>query len=294
MRVRALVLAIAAVAALLGGPDGAPVAAAPAGTVRAVGSGPLDDVLRWAAEERRCGLTTNKLAALMLAPTYPETGTPLGAAPSPMTLSRWDAQRGLHSFGTVDGQPRAFWHPGIGMWQYDAAGLGASYTAAQLIDTNVVAARTAAVIAGRWCAKAGLANAWVPWHACRDGACRTIFRSIYRVDGDRLVGVGRDSTVTRRGGMTRHTCDGPGRTKPSTCWRVDPARAQGYKGFTAAAYGPAPLSAPFYVYRASGREYRFWLPEDTGHHRGVWAERPLGANARTSLAWHRGTPLSVS
>jgi hypothetical protein len=26
----------------------------------------------------------------------------------------------------------------------------------------------------------------------------------------------------------------------------------------------------------------------------VWAERPLGANARTSLAWHRGTPLSVS
>ena len=37
---------------------------------------------------------------------------------------------------------------------------------------------------------------------------------------------------------------------------VDPARAQGYKGWTNPAFGPSPLSAPFYVYERNGNEYR--------------------------------------
>ena len=50
----------------------------------------MDDVLYWAAQYQpaACGLSTNQLAAIMLAPTYPETGASGTSAPSPMTLSR--------------------------------------------------------------------------------------------------------------------------------------------------------------------------------------------------------------
>ena len=130
LRLVALALLLGALAPLAPPSPVTPVDPAAAG--RTFGDDPLDDVLHWAAEERRCGLTTNKLAALMLAPTYPETGTPTGQAPAPMTLSRWDNQAGLHSFATVAGQPRAFWHPGVGMWQFDSAGLGAPFTAARI------------------------------------------------------------------------------------------------------------------------------------------------------------------
>ena len=269
-------------------PTSTPVAAAPT-----FGDQPLDDVLHWAARERRCGLTRNKLAALMLAPTYPETGSPSGQAPSPMTLSRWDNQPGLHSFGTVRSQRRAFWHPGVGMWQFDSAGLGAPFTAAQRIDTYVVAARTAATMAARWCTHPTLAYVWAPWYGCGATTCRGIFRSIYRSATDRLVGPARDAGVPARGGMVRRTCTGPAQSGSFTCWRVDPARAEGYAGFTAPGFGPAPITAPFYVYAFGGREYRHWLRADTGYAQGIWATRPLGSNARTSLTWHRGDGLVV-
>lgn len=267
--------------------------AEPASADRSFGDAPLDDVLHWAAQHRRCGLTTNKLAALMLAPTYPETGTPSGQAPSPMTLSRWDPQPGLHSFGTVAGEPRAFWHPGVGMWQFDSAGLGAPFTAAQRIDTYVVAAQTAATMADRWCDNPSLSYVWAPWYGCGSTTCRNIYRAIYRPATDRLVGVTRALGVTARGGMQRRTCTGAARGGSFACWRIDPARAQGYAGFRAAGFGPAPVTAPFYVYAAGGREYRHWLARDTGYARDIWATRPLSGNARTSLRWHRGTTLTV-
>jgi len=291
LRLVALALLLGALAPLV--PPSAVTAVAPAAASRTFGDAPLDDVRHWAAEERRCGLTTNKLAAMMLAPTYPETGATSGQAPSPMTLSRWDDQPGLHSFGTVVDQRRAFWHPGVGMWQFDSAGLGAPFTAAQRIDTFVVSAQAAATMADRWCTNPTLAYVWAPWYGCGGGGstCRDIFAAIYRRSTDRLVGVTRDTGVLRRGGMTRHTCTGPARAGEFTCWRVDPRQAQGYAGFSAAGFGPAPLTAPFFVYAAGGREYRHWLRADTGYRRGVWATRPLGANARHSLTWHRGDGL---
>ncbi len=279
-----LVLAAGLLAGLVVTGPGAPASPAAAGP--AFGRDPLDDVLHWATEEARCGLTPNQLAALVLAPTYPETGTPVGATPSPMTLSRWDNQIGLHSFRTVRGQPRAFWHPGIGAWQFDSAGMGARLTAAQAIDTNVAAAHTARAIAARWCANPTLAHVWAPWYGCAGRACHKTYYTIYRRKTDRLVAVTPDLDVQARGGMQRRTCIGPARRVAFTCWRVDPSRAQGHAAFAAPRYGPAPISAPFYVYAANGREYRHWLRADTGYGRGVWASRPLGANARTGLTWH--------
>jgi len=284
-----LVLAACVLTAVLAG--GLLASAAPAAAGPTFGADPLDDVLRSAAREARCGLTPNRLAALMLAPTYPESGAPWGTAPSPMTLSRWDNQAGLHSFGTVRGQPRAFWHPGIGAWQFDSAGLGARLTASQRIDTRVISARVARTIADRWCADPRLAHVWAPWHGCDDRACHKVYNTIYRRAGDRLRNISRDPAVSTRGGMQRRTCTGIAKQGEFTCWRVDPSRAQGHAAFAAERYGPAPISAPFYVYAANGREYRHWLRADTGYRRGVWASRPMGANARTSLTWHRADGL---
>jgi hypothetical protein len=91
--------------------------------------------------------------------------------------------------------------------------------------------------------------------------------------------------------MQRRTCTGAAKPGRFTCWRVDPSRAQGHAAFASPGYGPAPISAPFYVYAADGKEYRHWLRADTGYRRGIWASRPLGTNARTSLTWHRGDGL---
>lgn len=278
------------VLALLAG--GLALAPAPAQAGQTFGDDPLDDVLHWAAQEARCGLTTNKLAAIMLAPTFPETGAPANRSPSPMTLSRYDDQAGLHSFGTVADQPRAFWHPGVGAWQFDSAGLGAPFTAAQRIDTHVVSAQAAATMAARWCTNPTLAYVWAPWYGCGTRTCKDIFDAIYRRNGDRLVNVTRDATVHRTGGMEKRTCTGSAQAGRFTCWRVDPSRAEGHDAFTANAFGRAPISAPFYVYAANGKEYRHWLRADTGYRRDIWASRPLGTNARTSLTWRRGATLT--
>ncbi len=60
----------------------------PATATYTFGQQPLADVLASAGAQTRCaGLTQNQLAAMVLAPTYPETGATGSLSPSPMTLS---------------------------------------------------------------------------------------------------------------------------------------------------------------------------------------------------------------
>ena len=272
--------------------SGGPVA--PADAAQTYGSTPLDFVFYWANKEKACGLSTHELAALMLAPTYPETGAPRGTSPAPMTLSRSDGQTALHSFGSRTSYRNAFWHPGVGPWQFDSAGLGAPYGAHSRIDTSLSAAYAADEMADRYCRSTSTGSSrrsyvWRPWYGCGGGRCEAIFHEIF--NGSRLTGVNRQSGISRGGGMKETTCTGPGHRGPFTCWRVDPKKAQGYGGFAVPAFGPTPITAPFYVYTASGYEYRHWLRADTGYDIGVWASRPIGGNARSSLRWHRGQPL---
>ncbi len=281
--------------------------AAPAGA-KTWGDDPLSDVLAAAANyDGPCangssGLNQVQLAAAMLAPSWPETGAPDSLAPSPMTMSRWDAQAALFAFGNASTPyRRAFWHPGVGLWQFDSAGLGAPYTASQRVDTRVIATPMAAEITARYCRATGsptqrLTYAWTPWHGCNDNRCGAIFLQIYNPQTNRLQNVSRDGSVLSTGGMQPRTCRGPGNSGTFSCWRVDPALAQGYgSGSTAWADpqygGTAPITAPFYVYAAGGYEYRHWLKADTGYATGVWARRPLGQNARTSLQWQGGETL---
>lgn len=259
----------------------------PAGADKTFGDSPLNHVLAAADEHKACGLTRDRLAALVIAVTFRESGAPADEAPSPMTLSRWDTQSALYSFGNPSGFPKAFWHPGISPWQWDDASLQ-GLTAHQRIDSAFIADFTAEYIADRWCTNQTFAYAWAPWFGCSTGLCREDYNEIFQ--GGELVNVNPDLSVTRYGGMEAHLCV-VGASWPFTCWYIDPARAQGHDGWASPGAGPAPISAPFYSYASSGREYRHWLREDTGYGIDISGSLELGKNSRTSLSWAGSSQL---
>jgi hypothetical protein len=270
------------------------------------GQGPLQAVTAAATANAGCGLTSVQLAAMMMAPTYTEAGGPV---PSPMALSRYDnvsvnsTNVNLFAFSNPSGPYlNAFWSPGIGMWQFDSAGAW-PFGAAGSIDSVTSANQAARTISSRWCnapdsqkvnAPTQRKYAWGPWYGCSTtDRCEPIFQAL--VAGSRL-NTAFDPSVTRYGGMRRRTCTVPAiSADPVTCWYVNPALAQGSKGWTGGTYtGPTsvtPLPKPFYVIEANGREYRVWLTADTGYDTAILASRPDGRNARTSLTWSSGASL---
>jgi len=258
------------------------------------GKEPMDDVMYWAAQYQpsACGLSTTQLAAIMVAPTYPETGASGTAAPSPMTLSRWDTQTALYAFNDkATPYQRAFWHPGVGAWAFDSAG-GWNLTAAEAMNTNTAAQQAAQTMAQRWCGSSGTdaarrASVWGIWYGCNGGVCEGIYNTIY---DPVTLKVTLDPTVSRGGGTEARTCFVP-TVGQVACTYVDPAKAQGYNAWNVPAWGPSPVSAPFYDFRTNGREYRVWLRDDTGYGATVNANKAVTGNARTSLTWVLGDAL---
>ncbi|MEZ5134383.1 MAG: FxLYD domain-containing protein [Acidimicrobiales bacterium] len=253
---------------------------------RTFGSSPRDDVLYW-AERKRCGdLSRDALAAMMLTPTFTETGATGANAPGPMTLSRWDTQAALYAFGTKGLADKAFFHPGIGMWQFDSAGFW-PLTAATAINSYTSAEQAASVMASRYCASTQTdpvkkrQSAWAPWYYCTSGTlCEGVYQSVL---SSGVLDVNTTS-ISSLGGMEQRTCEVTGIGHVS-CGFVDPAKAQGYAAWAIPNFGPAPVTAPFYVFEANGREYRYWLKQDTGYAQTIRADKPVTANARTSLSW---------
>ncbi len=279
------------------------------------GKGPLDAV-REAADTTTstgpyasCGLSSTDLAAMMMVPTYFEAGL---ANPSPMTLSRWDnvatraSNARLFPFSQTSGPyVNAFFSPGIGMWQFDSAG-GWDLTAADAIDSVTSANTAASVIAYRWCnapdsrrvsEPARRMYAWGPWFGCTSGSSTRCEDRFQQLVTNGSLNTAQDAAVDRYGGMQQRTCNVAGVGNNITCWYVDPSKAQGAKGWTFGTYDPArpdlvtPLPKPFYVVRGNGREYRIWLPADTGFDIGVTASKPVRSDARTSLEWSRTAEL---
>lgn len=296
---RAPFLGVCVLVVLLAGTLLVTVGMARPASAQQYGQGPLDAVRAAAAANASCGLTADQLAAIMMTPTYPETG---GTVPSPMTLSRYDDNAALYAFGTRSTPYiRAFWSPGVGMWQFDSAG-GWNLTAASAIDAVSSAQQAASTIAYRWCnapssktvdAPTRRQYAWGPWYACAVGTtCESIYNSLL-VNG--TLTASAVAGVDRYGGMVQRSCDVAGLGTGLTCWYVDPARAQGSNGWTQWPYvagsGSTPLTAPFYDIEANGREYRYWISADTGYDADVVASKPVTADARTSLSWSKGALL---
>jgi len=228
--VTSALLAVAA-AGFVAGAVGSPAGAS---TVRAVGSDAVDDIIvaSNAHDRPECGLGADRLAAMMLAPVFHETGAVWypNTAPSPMTLGRWDDRDALWAFGDrATGYQRAFWVAGVGMWQFDSAG-GWNMTAADAISTWTSANQAAATMAARYCASQAadtvdrMKYAWSLWYACVSGernVCVDRFNEMFV--GGQFTNIRRDPGVGRLGGAVPTTCRlGP--TTQVACHRVDPAR----------------------------------------------------------------------
>lgn len=307
-------------------PDGAG-RAAPGGkaepTIRYFGAGPWNAIISVANATPKCaGLSASGLAALMVAPVFKESSaaTKASTLPSPMTLSRYDewngvyattdnrsANYGLYAFrNPKTGWVRAYWHPGIGMWQYDSAGVGAPFTAIESMDVRVVAVDVAKGMAIRYCTPSPTSvghdapftaqerrdSAWRPWWSKGYKSCplcqrdfgdmtasKPYFRNIKLVDG-----------ISPVGGAVRRTCTVPGQTTRVECWYVNPSVGviQGstswatvqIDGYLDPVKAPAPLSRPFYVVKRNNKEERYWIRADTGYSIDISASRTLRKNAR--------------
>lgn len=258
------------------------------------GAEPLEMTRAAAAEAAgaaSCSIGEDAALALVIAMTWPEVA-PSGEPPSPMTLSRYDTQPEL---GDPSGRAEGLWfHPGIGMWQMDSAGLGNDYTASEAMDVQYTAGRAAPYIIGKYCdavnggssEASARATAWSDWVACGNGACEDVYQRVLANGVTPVDGVGR------YGGAEVRECEYDGQTLP--CTFVDPANAQGANWWAAPGGGRSPIAAPFYVLKLDNdpaTEVRYWLAEDSGAGEDVSASRPFGGNARDSLTWETGSGL---
>jgi hypothetical protein len=266
-----------------------------------------------AGTSRSCTISDDGLTALVLAPVFKESSaaTTAATAPSPMTLSRYDewsgtygttnnkdANSGLYAFGNpYTSYLRAFWHPGIGIWQYDSAGLGAPLTTIEAMDVGVVTADVARLMAVNYCNPSGdppftdqerRYSAWRDWgYPCT--LCQGFFDEMMGTSPN-FANLNLVPGITPLGGTVRRSCVVAGATSAQPCWYVDP-RVGVIQGATAWAtlsptggtgptVAPTPLSLPFYVVDRGTTEERHWLREDTGYSIDIRAVRTIGKNAR--------------
>jgi acyl-homoserine-lactone acylase len=188
------------------------------------------------------------LTALVMVPIFKEVSmaeTP-EAAPSPMTLSRWDewtgvvsgsnnlnANYGLYPFNDPHGTPypRAYWTPGIGIFQYDVAGVGAPFTAAEMMNVQFISGDVAAGMAARYCAAGGdgynrRAAAWRPWSGLNGVAkSEALLQEMVGLGRPAFSTIGLVEGIDNAGGMQARTCLLGG--VATECHYVDPSLARG-------------------------------------------------------------------
>lgn len=280
-----------------------------------------------AATSRSCSITNDGLTALVLAPVFKESSaaTTPSSAPSPMTLSRYDewngtyattsnssANYGLYAFrDPYTAYQRAYWHPGIGIWQYDSAGVGAPFTAVERMDVGIVSGEVAKLMATKYCNASGSDQqrryaAWADWgYPCT--LCQGFFEEMTGTS-PKFKNLSLVPGVSKLGGTVERTCRLPGVSGTVRCWYVNPAVGV-IQGATAWAtvsptggsgptVAPAPLSQPFYVVDRGSTEERHWIRADTGYGTDISAVRQIGKNARprstqsgSGLTWRSSSGL---
>ena len=277
------------------------------------------------------------LIAMVLAPVFKESSaaTSPSTAPSPMTLSRYDEWNGVFStsMGTPENnyglyafrQPstpykRAFWHPGLGIWQYDTAGLGAPLTTIEAMDVRIVAGAVATLMANKYCnpsstqvghgapytAQERRYSAWGDWgYPCT--LCEEFYQEMVAGEPN-FANLNLVDGIGPLGGVSPRTCILNGVPGTMPCWYVKP-QVGTIQGATAWATltpldggstttAPTPISHPFYVIDRGATEERHWMRQDTGYGIDIRASRTIGRDARprstqsgSGLTWSNSSAL---
>lgn len=304
-RPRAAALATALAAAPLS------LASGPALAAYRFGNRPFTDAVNAANTRKKCGLSTNKLTALMLSASIAETvGGAQEISPSPLTVGRYDVNGSYVStytpFGYISGpasgwDQRVWWHKGLGLYQIDQPGMPAfmRFNAAYSADW------AAKKMADLWCVGGTPGSAWAPWYACSQGKCNTIYQAIYDSASDKLklnTGLNVDESVSSDGGMLINSCRYKGSRAAFGCAYVNPAASQPASSATqdwrrhvngcwggvcgsSGTLAKSPLSYPFYsyldptnpVWSATKPELRDWLQTD-----GAYGCRGSATDPKTS------------
>jgi hypothetical protein len=209
-----------------------------------------------------------------------------------MTMSRYDVSAPLYAYGDPSRLKRAFWHPGIGMWQLDDAGFASDIAAFQRMKTDTSSMRVANEMADAYCEASGSeaqrrALAWRPWVACGGGGCEARYQEHYCPGTDTVCHVTRNTNVSRLGGVVFRNCRLPAQ-QPFGCWYIKYQLAQGSKGgwqqqphLGNYPNPPSPLAFAFYNFNLGSMEHRHWIQADTGYGEGeIYRLRMLGSNSR--------------
>ncbi|WP_053368059.1 hypothetical protein [Bacillus sp. FJAT-27245] len=298
----------------------------------------LDDVVNASKNNTtNAGLPStdyNYLAAITLAPTWLESvdsnqGTGyLDKTPLPMALGRSDfsVSRGYQLW--VDGQTgynairdgvnyyrRVHWNAHRGLWALDGIGMGKYISLKGAIDTSVAAPFVAEKIARKYKSSSATTTAekrkyaWSDWYACdrstnpRDAArCQDVFNTIYN-SSTKALNITRDTTVTRLGGLTSHTCDM--RNIPDSsfpCYKYDISKVQGdsnsknvfwlnlnHNGSSTS----EPLPLPFYSYSGGYYDNYIWFVSDTGYSSLKAAQWDMATDPRSGVVWSSSTTVRV-
>lgn len=289
------------------------------------------------AAARSCTISDDGLTALVLAPVFKESSaaTTAATAPSPMTLSRYDEWNGIFSDsqGTPENNyglyafrnpatsyPRAFWHPGLGIWQYDTAGLGAPLTTVEAMNVGSVSADVARITATNYCNPSSTLighgppftdqerrySAWRDWgYPCT--LCQGFFDEMMGTS-PHFQNLNLVAGISPLGGVAARVCTLQGVSGSLPCWYVKPSVGV-IQGATAWAtlnpldggsntVAPTPISLPFYVVDRGTTEERHWLRKDTGYAIDISAVRTIGKDARprstqsgSGLTWSSSSNL---
>lgn len=227
--------------------------------------------------------------------------------PSPASFSRSDnmavdtRNERLYSFARNNGRAaRAFWAPGIGIYQLDTLNL--RFGAFAKANTRRATLLVGRMLVNRWCdggvdaMRSFLANTWF---ACANDACYQTSQALYDEASDGLRGVSTSGGNSVTGGVKNRFCWSPDRPDVYVrCRFFDISRLQGEMNMIAldGGAGPnpyTPVPADFVeltIPTANGpAEARVFMTGNTGYAREIWAIRPLGTNPRTSLRWFSQT-----
>ncbi|WP_419554772.1 hypothetical protein [Candidatus Poriferisodalis sp.] len=278
---------------------------------------------------RACTPTANRIAAIMLSiPLFEvpniEANTYLRhPARSPMALSRWDRDHSaLYSNNDKTGGPaRAFWNPGVGLWQLDdrwwhdggwyVRHLGHGERAEIHIGGRAVAdylAESLCAVSDRGM-EAAVKSALDPWLACVDKDMTPREHRCYEWSYLKLWVKATDdlhvtsystgypggtldyrSDFSTSGGLSRLKCRWGTSGVPFSCWFYDTDNPEGWmldEDPAAATTSQSPLAAPFMSFVEDGHRFAVYPESFLGTQTTLIKAVPVATNVRhtTASSW---------